>query len=423
MVDITLGFLFVNTVEELVVAGRAQCCNGQNLSLASCEHTGTVYAGQQVNFCSQRTDLVHCTAVNTLLLIQQPAANNILLGLVQALVDLCTLIRIDLCKVLVYLLIYGLEALVTNGLVVGIECCLYIFNSEVFDGLEHLFIRLVGGVRELCLADLCLNTLDELNDLLVFSMACHNAVEHILVRNFVSACLDHSDTLACGSNGNSHLRNLALLSCGVNNKLALNKAYGNTGDRSVPRNVGDGQSNAGADESGDFRRAIRVNRHNGADDGNVVAHVLGEQRTDRAVDHTANKNCLICGTAFSLQEGARDLTYGVELLLKVNRQREEIDAVTGLCSSGSGNMNGGFAVANKALAVSKLCHLTGFYLQRAAGKFSFKHSEIFKHGFFLSPEKTGIRSLPPFNNKTSAHRVCVRFTAKQFWLHFCWVVE
>ena len=48
-------------------------------------------------------------------------------------------------------------------------------------------------------------------------------------------------------------------------------------------------------------------------------------------------------------------------------------------------MDGGFAIANKALDVCKLCHLTGFNLQRAAGKFSFKYSEILKHLLFLSP--------------------------------------
>ena len=52
-------------------------------------------------------------------------------------------------------------------------------------------------------------------------------------------------------------------------------------------------------------------------------------------------------------------------------------------------MNGGFAVANEALAVCKLCHLAGLDLQRTSGKFSFKHSEIFKHCVFLSPGKTG----------------------------------
>ena len=53
-------------------------------------------------------------------------------------------------------------------------------------------------------------------------------------------------------------------------------------------------------------------------------------------------------------------------------------------------MDGGLTVTDKALAVCKLCHFTGFDLQRASGKFRFKYSEIFKHkGYFPSPREPG----------------------------------
>ena len=83
-------------------------------------------------------------------------------------------------------------------------------------------VRLIGRIAELFLADFSLDTLDKFDDLLVFLVAEHNTVQHILVGNFVSTCFDHCNLLVCGCNCNSHFGNLSLLSCGVDNKLAAN---------------------------------------------------------------------------------------------------------------------------------------------------------------------------------------------------------
>ena len=66
-------------------------------------------------------------------------------------------------------------------------------------------------------------------------------------------------------------------------------------------------------------------------------------------------------------------------------------------------MDGGFAVADKALAVCKLCHLAGFNLQRASGEFRFEHSEFFKHSYkSFPPGSRECTVYEPFNNKTGA---------------------
>ena len=72
--------------------------------------------------------------------------------------------------------------------------------------LEHLFVRLVARIAELLLADLLLDALDELDDLLVGLVARHDAVVHLLVGDdLVGARLDHGDALVRGRDGDSHI--------------------------------------------------------------------------------------------------------------------------------------------------------------------------------------------------------------------------
>ena len=64
--DIALGLLVGQVIHELVVLGAAQGAGGQHLGLAAGEHTGTVHAGQNAHFGSQRADLVDAAAVHAL---------------------------------------------------------------------------------------------------------------------------------------------------------------------------------------------------------------------------------------------------------------------------------------------------------------------------------------------------------------------
>ena len=74
---------------------------------------------------------IHAAAVHTLLLVEQPAAHDELLRLIHALVDLGRLIGVNLVEVLVHFLVNGLQALVADGLVVGIECGLHVIHGEI----------------------------------------------------------------------------------------------------------------------------------------------------------------------------------------------------------------------------------------------------------------------------------------------------
>ena len=61
-------------------------------------------------------------------------------------------------------------------------------------------------------------------------------------------------------------------------------------------------------------------------DLDVVVISVGEERTDGAVAHASGENLLARRTCFTLEEAARELTRGVELLAILTLQREEIDS-------------------------------------------------------------------------------------------------
>ena len=69
----------------------------------------------------------------------------------------------------------------------------------------------------------------------------------------------------------------------------------------------------------------------------VVAQVAGEQGADGAVDQAAGQNGGQRGTALAAHEGAGNAAHGVQLLLKVHAQGEEVHAVPGTGGGGDGH--------------------------------------------------------------------------------------
>ena len=82
-----------------------------------------------------------------------------------------------------------------------------------------------------------------------------------------------------------HLGLFFLLGGGIDDVFTVDQADNHAGNGAVPRDIGNGNGNGSANHSRGFGRAIRVDRHNGADDGNVVTHIFGEQGANGAVDY------------------------------------------------------------------------------------------------------------------------------------------
>ena len=193
-------------------------------------------------------------------------------------------------------------------------------------------------------------------------MALHDSLEHKVIGDFVTACLNHCNEVSSRRNGKVELALFALLEGGVDNDFAVNKTNLNAGDGAIPRNVGNGDSGRNTDCCCNLRAAVGVYRHYGCNNAAIVTHILGEKRTNGTVDTTACKSSLFACSALTTEEGAGETANGIHLLLIVNREGEEIYAFAGFTRCGYGTEYRSVAVGCHNGSVCELSHHTGLKL-------------------------------------------------------------
>ena len=378
LVHVTLLGVFVDAVEFLSIGQRSEGGDGQDLSLTSREHTGTVDSRKEVDLGVQRTDLIDAAAVDALVLVLQPAADNVLLDEVQDLIELAFVAFELLIVLFVDGIGDGTDALIADALVVGVERLLDVFDDPVLDLFHDGGIGVGGLVGELLFTDLGDDAVDELDDFLVGFMSGHDGVEHDVFGDLVTAGLDHGDQVLSGGNSQLEVGDSSLLEGRVDDDLAVDEADLDRGDGAVPRDVGDGDGGGDTDGGSNFRGAVRVHAHDRGDDGAVIAQVFREQRTDGTVDAAGRKDRLFRRSALSSLEGAGDAADGVHLLLEVDGKREEVDAFPGFVGCGHGAEHDRFAVACENSSVGELSHFTGLQFQGTAGECGLIHFVVFK---------------------------------------------
>ena len=117
-----------------------------------------------------------------------------------------------------------------------------------------------------------------------------------------------------------------------------------TGDGARERQARDLRRRArGVDREGVVELVGR-DAQDGDDDLDLVADAVGERRTQRAVDETAHEDRLGRGAALATEERSGDLAGGVRALLDVDREREEVEAVTRVLRHGGGREEHGVLV-------------------------------------------------------------------------------
>ena len=96
--------------------------------------------------------------------------------------------------------------------------------------------------------------------------------------------------------------------------------------------------------------------------GVIVSTKEGNDYGMRQVDDAAGQDALFPGTALAAVEAAGDAAHGVQLLLKVHAQGEEVDTVTGTGRGSDAAQHAGIAVAHHDGGVGQLGQLA--HLQR-----------------------------------------------------------
>ena len=96
------------------------------------------------------------------------------------------------------------------------------------------------------------------------------------------------------------------------------------------------------------------------DDLHFVAHVVGEERAQRAVNHARGEDGLLGRAAFAAEVAAGNTAGRVLLFLEVHTQREEVNAFAGVLAHGGGGEDNRFAHARGDSRTGLAGQLAGF---------------------------------------------------------------
>ena len=365
VMQIALLFLFPDGIQLLGGREGVQRTHGEDLGLPAGEQAGAVDAGQHAHLGGEGADLVLGAAIHTVAL-QQPGLDDLLLEFVGDLLEILVHLGILLQEERVPVVDQLVPALLAHVLVVGVHGGAGLVHRGLHDLVEQLLIEVGMVVGHLLLADLGHEVIDKAHLLLNVLMGLDDGVVHDLVGQLLGAGFDHNDLLFGGGHSQVQLGLVLLLLGGVHDDLAVHIAHLQAADGAGPGDVGVGQAGGHADHGGHLGGAVPVQAHDGGGDHHVVAEVIGEQGPDGPVDDAAGQNGGQRGLPLTAQEGAGDTAHGVQLLLKIHAQREEVDAVPGTGGAGHGHQHGGLAIGDHGGSAGQLGHLAHVDGQGAA---------------------------------------------------------
>ena len=157
-------------------------------------------------------------------------------------------------------------------------------------------------------------------------------------------------------------RLVELLERRVHGPLSADQAEADGADRAVERQARDPDRERSRVHRGDVVRVGHVDRQDRDDDLDLVPVALAERGPQRAVDQACGEDRRLGRTSFTTEEAAGDLPPGVHPLLDVDREREEIDPLTGVGADARGEHHR-VAVARDGGAVGELRERAGLEKQ------------------------------------------------------------
>ncbi len=167
----------------------------------------------------------------------------------------------------------------------------------------------------------------------VSSVGRHGAVGDQLERVLGGLGLDHHDRdVAVGEHPprHDHVERgaLKLVVGGEGHPLAVDQRDADAADRAGERQPGELRGQRGGVDGHHVVEVIRVERHHGGDDLDLVAQALDERGAQRPVDQPAGEDGVLGRTALTPEERAGNAARGVHPLLDVHREREEVEVLS-----------------------------------------------------------------------------------------------
>ena len=221
----------------------------------------------------------------------------------------------------------------------------------------------------LLLTGLLLELFNSGDDRLDGSLAELEGLDEALFRDLVSRTFDH-EHLGLGADidqvegAGEHLFNLW-----VGDELAIDLGNTHRADRSIPRNVGDGESGRTAVEHEDVRLVDLVTREQQTDELNLVEEAIGEERAARTIAEAGGENFLFGRATFAFEETTGETTGCGEFLAVVDGQGKEVLTWAHGGGGGSRHEDLGLALSYGDGAIGEFRHVTGSERESQLGDF------------------------------------------------------
>ena len=167
-------------------------------------------------------------------------------------------------------------------------------------------------------------------DLQVGLLGNLDGFQHHRLGQLACASLHHQDAVAGARYHEVEHTGLQLLEGRVYDELAVGVPHARGPQRALEGDVGDAQRGGGAYDRENVQGVLLVRGERGDDHLDLVAESLGEEGADGPVRQSVREDGVSTGAALPSKEVAGNLTPRVELLLEVDGEGEEVDALPGL---------------------------------------------------------------------------------------------
>src|SRR5579872_6242107 len=329
VVHVPLGLVLTEAVDDLLVRCRAEGSNRQRLCLTTAEQAAAVNARQHADVDADRPDLGALAPVRPDVLLQDHLARGLLEQAFECRPDISRLEAL-LFEVRLNLGLQGVD----RGLALLLGRVHQIVVQPRADKFGKSSRQIVGECLEredpLFFAARLSHPflqVDERDDRLMTGV---QGLEDHVLRHLVGPGLYHHDRVPRRRHYQIELTVLELRNCGIDNHLSVDVAHSHRSDRSVERDIGDGERRRRAVDGKNVGIVLLIEGERGEHDLNVVPEPLREQRAHGTVGKPGHQYGLGARPAFALDVATWNLPGGVQLFLVVNGKWKEVDIRAGL---------------------------------------------------------------------------------------------
>ena len=241
---------------------------------------------------------------------------------------------------------------------------------------------------------------DRLDRDLHLIMAEDHGAQHHFLRQFLGLGFDHQHGARRTGDNQVELALSQLAHARTQHILAADVADAGGTDRAIERNAGNCQCCRSTNQCRNIRIDLRVARQDVDDHLDFVVEAVREQRPNRPVNQARGQRLLLGGTAFALEEAARNAAGSVDLLNVIDGQRKKILTRLGLILGNHGGQNNRVIHRDQYGAGGLARHLAGLqrHGMRAVGEGFLdrcQHNKSFRNGKagatrWAAPEQSGL---------------------------------